>query len=153
MRGKQGVVQWIMRRIHVTSRRHIIWIELSRVGSTAAIWGFRQAVYGGMLRMEGIGTDGDARSRRDRASRPCPHPGSVTQRSKDQPDGGVRDDRVLPTRQAETRPRMTGYCVLVRMPSGCEHQRRSRRAVVVGQDERPAPHYLTTSGAQDKRLG
>jgi hypothetical protein len=30
MRGKQGVFQWIMRRIHVTLRRHIICIELSR---------------------------------------------------------------------------------------------------------------------------
>jgi hypothetical protein len=86
-------------------RRHIIRIELSRVGSTAAIWGFRQAVYRRMVQMEGIGTDGDARRRRDRASRPRPHPGFVTQRAKDQPDGGAPDERVLPTRQAETKPR------------------------------------------------
>jgi hypothetical protein len=137
----------------VTPRRHIIRIELSRVGSTAATWGFRQAVYRGMVQMEGIGADGDARRRRDRAGRPRPHPGLVTQRAKDEPDEGVPDERVLPTRQAETRPQTTGYCVLVRMPPGCEHQRRSRRAGFVGQDERPALHYLTTSGAQDKQLG
>jgi len=94
-----------MQSYHVTPRRHIICIELSRVGFTAATWGFRQAVYGGMVQMEGIGADGDARRRRDRASRPRPHPGSVTQRAEDQPDGGVPDERVLPTRQAETKPR------------------------------------------------
>jgi hypothetical protein len=94
-----------MRRIHVTPRRHIIRIELSRVGSTTGIWGFWQAVSRGMVQMEGIGGDGDARRRQDQASRPRPHPGLATQRAKDQPDGGVPDERVLPTRQAETKPR------------------------------------------------
>ena len=136
-----------MRRIHVTPCRHIIRIELSRVGSTAAIWGFRQAVYRGIVRMEGIGADSDARRRRDRTSRPRPHPGLVTQGAKDQPDGGLPGERVLPTRQAETRMQMISHCILDRVQPKYQHQRRSGRTMLVRTDDGAAPHYVTARRA------
>ena len=50
-----------MRRIHVTPRRHIIHIELSRVRSIVAIWGLRQAVCGGVVERERGHADRDVR--------------------------------------------------------------------------------------------
>ena len=78
----------------MTPRRHIIPLELSREGSTAAIWGFRQVVYWEIGQMERIGADSDALQKARTYQLSVSSPQISMQRVRDQSGKDVPDDCV-----------------------------------------------------------